>query len=509
MTDAFAPPRNTIYALASAMPARGGGAGLAVFRVSGPRADDALVFMTEPGAFARGFSARDPSLPADRRANLRALIDPATGEVVDRGIVLWFPAPNSFTGESVVEFHVHGGRAVIAAMLAALAALPFCRSAEPGEFTRRAFEHGKFDLTSAEAVADLVHADTAAQRRQALRQFDGALYRLYEDWRTILLRALAHLEAAIDFPDEDLPADVAAHALEPLDRLREEIAAHLVDRRGERLRDGVSIAIVGPPNAGKSSLLNVLARRDAAIVDAVAGTTRDVVEVHLDLGGYPVIVADTAGLRESTAAVEREGVRRARARAASADLRLVVVQAADRAGVPGEWQRVARDIATSAESWDPHTDLVVINKIDLLPDRTGLEAALGGSGADGHAPRVAWVGVSAKTGEGVAALVERLERQVAATIGEVPATIDGAMAGARAAAWQEPPPLTRARHREALERCLAALDRVADAARARPDDSELLAEDLRIAARALARITGRMDVEDMLDMVFRDFCIGK
>lgn len=489
---------DTIYALASALPARRGGAGVAVIRLSGPRVGDALVFLTEPGAFARGGSARDPALPAPRRPVVRPFLDPTTGEVIDRGLVMRFVAPRSYTGEDVAEFHLHGGRAVIDAALAALGRLPFCRLAEPGEFTRRAFEHGKLDLTAAEGIADLVGAETAAQRRQALRQVDGALGRLYEDWRIGLLRALAHLEADIDFPDEDLPQGMAEAVRPDLVALRTAIAAHLDDRRGERLRDGVSIAIIGPPNAGKSSLLNLIARREAAIVSTIAGTTRDVVEVHLDLEGYPVTVADTAGLRETVDPIEVEGVRRARARADAADLRLLVVPAAERHGQPADWSALADAARAALATWHSRTDLIVINKIDLLSDRGVLssESAAG-------VPIV----VSAHTGEGVPALLRRLGLTVAALLGDAPSG-EEAVAGAAQDRVLAPPPLTRARHREALGHCLAALDR-ALAAPARGLPAELMAEDVRLAARALGRITGRVGVEDLLDVIFRDFCIGK
>ncbi|MBV8168697.1 MAG: 50S ribosome-binding GTPase, partial [Alphaproteobacteria bacterium] len=279
----------TIYALGTPAPSRAHPGALSVIRLSGPRATDALIFLTEAQAFQRGYSARDPSLPAPRRMVVRGVLDPVSAEVIDRGLVVWFEAPNSETGENMVELHLHGGRAVIQAALAALGKLVFCRLAEPGEFTRRAFENGKLDLTRAESIADLVMAETEQQRRQALAQMDGALHRLYEDWRTQGLRALAHLEAAIDFPDEDLPAGIAEQVRGGIQQLRKEIQAHLDDRRGERLREGLNIAIVGPTNAGKSSLLNLLARRDAAIVSETAGTTRDVIEVHLDLGGWPVV----------------------------------------------------------------------------------------------------------------------------------------------------------------------------------------------------------------------------
>src|SRR5258708_22214413 len=315
----------TIYALGTPNPSRAAPGAISVIRLSGPRAPEALVFLTEPRAFERGHSARDPALPEPRRMVVRALLDPVSGEEIDRGLAVWFEAPNSETGEMMAELHLHGGRAVVGGALEAIRQLGFCRLAEPGEFPRRAFEHGKLDLTEAEAIADLVAAETDQQRRQALQQMDGALHRLYEDWRTLGLRSLAHLEAAIDFPDEDLPDGIADVVRAGISRLKAEIAAHLDDGRGERLREGLHIAIIGPPNAGKSSLLNLLARRDAAIVSEAAGTTRDVIEVHLDLGGWPVVLADTAELREASDAVEQEGVRRARARASSADLRLLVL----------------------------------------------------------------------------------------------------------------------------------------------------------------------------------------
>ena len=291
-----------------------------------------MIFLTERRAFERGHSARDPALPEARRLALRTVLDPKSGEAIDRGLVVWFEAPNTETGETMAELHLHGGRAVVGGALEAIGKLGFCRLAEPGEFTRRAFEHGKLDLTQAEAIADLVAAETDQQRKLALQQMDGALHRLYEDWRTLGLRALAHLEAAIDFPDEDLPPGIADEVRAGITQLQAEIAAHLDDRRGERLRQGISIAIIGPPNAGKSSLLNLLARREAAIVSEIAGTTRDVIEVHVDLGGWPVVLADTAGLRASGDAIEQEGVRRAQARAASADLRLLVLDAV------GDWK---------------------------------------------------------------------------------------------------------------------------------------------------------------------------
>ncbi|HZP98699.1 MAG TPA: tRNA uridine-5-carboxymethylaminomethyl(34) synthesis GTPase MnmE [Reyranella sp.] len=454
----------TIYALGTPMPSRMGPGALSVIRLSGPRAADALIFLTERQAFARGHSARDPALPEPRRMAVRSLLDPVTGEVIDRGLAVWFAAPNSETGETMAELHLHGGRAVVSAALAAIAKLDFCRLAEPGEFTRRAFENNKLDLTEAEAIADLVAAETEQQRRLALQQMDGALHRLYEDWRTLGLRALAHLEAAIDFPDEDLPAGIADEVKSGITRLAEEIAGHLEDKRGERLRDGLHIAIIGPPNAGKSSLLNLLARREAAIVSETAGTTRDVIEVHLDLAGWPVVLADTAGLRSSGDAIEQEGVRRAKARAAEADLRLLVLDAS------ADWRRAMAEITAATERWDAAHDMVVVNKSDLAP--------VEGIGV---------VALSALSGAGLPELLSRIERSAGALMQEGTA-----------------PPLTRARHRAALGEAHASLRRALVAR-----EVALAAEDLRLALRALGHITGTVRVDELLDVIFRDFCIGK
>jgi tRNA modification GTPase len=443
----------TIYALSSAP----GRAGVAVIRLSGPNAADALETLT------------GGKLPEPRVASLRRLRDDS-GALLDEGMVLWFPAPHSFTGEDVVELQVHGGRAVLAAIFAALAKLPGLRLAEPGEFSRRAFEHGKLDLTAAEGLGDLINAETEAQRKQALRQMQGALGQLYEGWRNQLIRALAHLEADIDFPDEDLPEGVAAEVKPQIARLREEIAAHLNDRqRGERLRDGLMVAIVGAPNVGKSSLLNALSRREAAIVSDIPGTTRDVIEVHLDLSGYPVVLADTAGLRESADAIESEGVARALKRAEAADLKIVVLDAT-RKTVPAETEALIDSDA-----------LVVANKADAASIPSGWEI-------NGRAV----LPISVRANTGMNALLDLLEKEVVERIG---------LTGSAT--------LTRARHREALTDCIAALDRFLRGSERHNTSAELAAEDVRLAARALGRITGRIDVEDLLDVIFRDFCIGK
>ncbi|MEJ0061905.1 MAG: tRNA uridine-5-carboxymethylaminomethyl(34) synthesis GTPase MnmE [Alphaproteobacteria bacterium] len=472
---------DTIFALASAP----GRAGVAVMRISGPLAGEAL----------RQLTGRD--LPEPRRAALREFHHPG-GALLDRGLALWFPAPHSFTGEDVAELHLHGGRAIVSGMAAALASMPGLRLAEPGEFTRRGFENGKFDLTEAEAVIDLINAETEAQLRQALRQADGALSRLYEDWRARLLRALAHIEADIDFADEDLPPGLAAARVLELSGLRAELAAHLADnRRGERLRDGYHIAILGPPNAGKSSLLNALARRDAAIVSAVAGTTRDVIELQLDLGGYPVIVADTAGLRESEDAIESEGIRRAAARAGLADLKLLVF---DGASLP--------DLDPMTLALLDDRAMMVVNKQDLIfmenakeasfptPHRGERESRLISfdekvNGMPAFAGMTTPFIISLKTNFGIEALIEALTARVAAELADT-----------------GQPALTRLRHRTALEECAAHLDR-ALAGLQEKRETALTAEDVRLAMRALGRITGSVDTEDLLDVIFRDFCVGK
>lgn len=444
----------SIFALSSG----GGRGGVAVIRVSGPDAASAL----------RRLCGRE--LPAPRRlVRVRIAGEREEGsppEMIDEGLAVWFPAPASFTGEDVVEFHVHGGRAVAAGVLEVLGRCPGLRLAEPGEFTRRAFEHGKLDLTAAEAVADLVDAETAVQRRQAVRQLGGALAEIYEGWRQRLLRSLAHIEAALDFADEELPEALQQDVRSEIQTLQSEVAAHLNDgRRGERLRDGVQIAIIGPPNVGKSSLLNLLARRDAAIVSAVAGTTRDVIEVHLDLGGYPVVVADTAGLRESEDVVEREGVRRARARAQDADLRLAVLDATS-------WPLADKQ---TLELVDENT-IVVLNKIDLKRPEGPLKV-------NGREARP----IAVSTGSGIESLMDAVKMEVARCCDSAGGAV-----------------LTRARHREALTECAKAL-----AGALAAEAIELMAEDLRLASRALGRITGRVDVEEVLDVIFRDFCIGK
>jgi tRNA modification GTPase len=535
----MSPDRDTIFALSSGRPP----AAIAVIRISGPHAGAALKALTG-------------KIPEPRKARFARLRDPQTNEPIDEALALWFPAPASETGEDVAELQLHGGRAVIAATLAALSGIDGLRPAEAGEFTRRAFENGKLDLTAVEGLADLVMAETQGQRRQALRQMQGALRERAESWRERLIRALALTEARIDFSDEaDVPADLAAPALALARGLASEIEAVLSDgHRGERLRDGLVVAIAGPPNAGKSTLLNRIARREAAIVSPYAGTTRDVIEVHLDLDGWPVTLLDTAGIRDSDDPVEREGVRRARQRAAAADLVLWVVDAsaaddssssfrgrskgltrnpdapaglASRSQTPPFRRHRNSDGASEVSPGfrapvsgrarndeDRPPTWLIRNKIDLVggagrnesntqsidktepgvrPNKTlpnMVNERLTGRNESIPGTDELIFSLSGATGEGFEALFSALTQHASVFL-----------AGA------EPALITRERQRHALEDSLAALQRVQTPEVANKED--LLAEELRTAARALGRLTGRVDVEDILDVIFRDFCIGK
>jgi tRNA modification GTPase len=438
---------DTIFALASGR----GRAGVAVIRLSGTDAFDIIAKLT------------DQPLPKIRYAAVREIYALDRSFLIDEALVILFKGPSSFTGEDVAEIHLHGGPALVEALFDQLSRLDHVRPADPGEYTRRAFEHGRLDLTEAEGIGDLVNAETHAQHQQALRQMRGALGHMYNGWREKLIVSLAHLEADIDFPDEDLPDSVAEAIRPKIKVLRQEIEQHLSDgSRGEKIREGLDVVILGAPNVGKSSLLNKLARREAAIVSDQAGTTRDIVEVHLDLGGYPVTIADTAGIREAEDQVEQEGVRRARARAEQADIRIFMT-------IPGEISPSEGEFGDLVDDQSYH----LVNKIDLSGD---------GSGSHSHK-----FSLSVKTEAG-------LDNFLTALTGNVISMLD--VSGA--------PSLTRVRHRQALEECVGAMNRFDGA-----PDPELAAEDIRLATRALGRITGRVDVEDILDVVFGDFCIGK
>lgn len=430
---------DTIFALSSGRPP----AGVAVIRISGPKA----------GAV---FDAIAGPRPAPRLASLRAVVDPSSGELLDRALALWLPGPGSFTGEDTAELMLHGGPAVVAAVLRVLASQPSLRAADAGEFSRRAFENGRIDLTEVEALADLVAAETRRAHRQAVANAGGALREVLEGWRAEIVRMMALVEAELDFADEDDVSDSASEAVwRAADSLAQRIRLQLKldSERGEIARDGYEIVLLGRPNAGKSSLLNALARREAAIVSEEAGTTRDIIEVAIDIDGWRVVLADTAGLREAEGAVEREGIRRARERAARAHL-VVWLQA------PAE--DVEPDLATGG-------DLVMFHSKD-------------DDGRHGE------TGISVRRPDGLDPLLNAIRKRLDRFAGEEPALV------------------TRERHRRLLTECADALDSAASRNELGP---ELRAEHLREAAHAIAKLTGKVDVEDLLDVIFREFCIGK
>jgi tRNA modification GTPase len=438
----------TIFALSSGRPP----SAIAIVRVSGPLAGIALVQLAG-------------KMPPPRVAT-RVLLRRADQEPIDDAVVLWFPAPASATGEDVAEFHVHGGRAVLAALFAVLAQIETMRPAEPGEFTRRAFENGKLDLTEAEGLDDLIHADTERQRRQALRQLKGLLGDRARDWRERIIEASALIEAGIDFSDErDVPAELIAPALTKMETLLDEIEEVLAAQgRSERLREGLVVAIVGPPNVGKSTLINQLARREVAIVSPHAGTTRDIIEVQLDLRGYPVTVIDTAGIRDTDDPVEQEGVRRARTRAADADLVLWLTDGSTEADPHG----------ATAPVWQ------IRNKLDLADPEEVIE----GQGVGTKAFRI-----SAKRGDGIADLIAAIIGFAEAYFGENETSL-----------------ISRERQRKLLRETADSLRRGLNVI---DEGEELTAEELRAASTTLGRLLGRVDVEDILDVIFREFCIGK
>jgi tRNA modification GTPase len=445
------PSASTIFALSSGH----GRAGVAVIRVSGPAAGVAVDAMASPR-------------PKPRYASFRRVRHPETKEILDEALVLWLPGPSTETGEDMAELQVHGSGAVIRVVLAALSTLPGYRLAEPGEFARRAFQNGRLDLTAAEGLADLIEAETEAQRRQALAQAGGVLARLYTHWRTELLEARALVEAAIDFSDEaDVAADAVAKATAKVSSLQSEIRAHLADgNRGELIREGFRVVIAGRPNAGKSSLLNALARRDIAIVSDEPGTTRDVLEVRLDIAGYPVVISDTAGLRETSGKIEQEGIRRAMARTREAELVLWLVDA------------TAPDMVVPPGIGEEATPVItVLSKADSLPGH--LHDKIPGAALQ----------VSSLTGHGLPELTAYIAEEVKTRLGGVSG-----------------PGPSQQRHRFGIESCLSALDRYLTAP---STDAELRAEDLRQAADALGRIVGVIEPEEVLGAIFGRFCIGK
>lgn len=454
--------RQTIYALASGQ----GVAGVALIRISGPRALDAL----------NKLSGRDENLKP-RKTYLRALYrDGAqkTGKL-DSAMVISFHAPHSFTGENVAELHLHGGAAIISSVLKALSNIEGLRLAAPGEFTRRAFDNGKVDLTEAEAIGDLIHAETQSQHELAIKQLDGAISRLYEDWAARLAKLLAYCEAEIDFPDEDIPENLIAKISPQILNLKDDMeAAIATSEKGRRLRNGTRITLLGAPNVGKSSLLNVFAREDIAIVTDFAGTTRDVLDVRLNIGGYAVTLSDTAGLREFLEdahghdAIEAEGIKRALKRAQTADYKVLVIDAQE------DPIRAEQFISVHADK----TCFIVVNKIDTCDIKPNIKSPNG--------QQIYYV--STVTHEGIDVLLEAIEKRLSEDFGKE----DNAL-------------LTRERHKEAVEEACRSLRR----ALSNQGEDELLAEDLRYALRSIGRITGRVDVEDLLDVIFKDFCIGK
>ncbi|MFM9889227.1 MAG: tRNA uridine-5-carboxymethylaminomethyl(34) synthesis GTPase MnmE [Rickettsiales bacterium] len=443
-------PATTIYAIATPP----GKSGVAVFRLSGPGALSSLTAL----------GVKTPLAP--RMATLVTLYEPRTPNPeprkIDTVLALTFPAPHSFTGEDVLELHTHGSRIVTRLLLDALATIPGLRLAEPGEFARRAFHHGKFDLAQAEAIADLIDADTASQHAQALRQLGGGLTARVEALRARILEPLALLEAYIDFPDEEIPDSVLAQTQTGVAALAVELDAMLADRGiGEKIREGIEIIILGAPNAGKSSLMNALARRDIAIVSPEAGTTRDLLEVQLDLGGYAVTLIDTAGLRETTSGIEAEGIRRALARAERAELKLHLVDLV-----------TSTELSSLEKLMSDKNTLLVLTKSDLATHPKMTQSASI---------------ISTSTGDGMEALISRLQSEIALRMESATS-----------------PLITRARHRESLALARDALSRF------RPDlPLELACEELRHAATAIGKITGKIAVDDVLDLVFSRFCIGK
>lgn len=446
---------NTIFALATAQ----GKSGVAVIRVSGLNATkvfDKLCDLT--------FGNKDNVKP--RYANMIKIKDIETNELIDKAMAIYFAAPNSYTGEDVVEIHTHGSMAVIDAVIENLSKIEGFKIAEPGEFTRRAFENKKMDLTAAEAVADLIEAETKAQRNQALRQMQGELKDIYDNWRSVLVKELAHLEAFIDFPEEELPDSIITSVESNISLVINGLVAHLDDnRRGEKLRNGYQIAILGKPNAGKSSLLNKIAKKDIAIVSKTAGTTRDIVQAHLDIGGFPVIISDTAGLRETEEEIESEGIKRAYDKASQSDLVIYVIDGSECCS------------NYKIENIKSENIIYVFNKIDICNDKTLPD--------DIDSNKL--IHVSVKEEDGLDNLFEKISKQVK----------EGMAFGETAA-------ITRLRHRISLKHCLDSLKRFNIYS-----DIELAAEDLRLAVRSLGKITGRVEVEELLDIIFGEFCIGK
>ena len=442
----------TIYALSTGP----GIAGIAIIRVSGKNTADVIKKIT------------GNKLPNPREATRRKFNYINTNELIDEGVLLWFPAPNSYTGEDLAEFHVHGSRAVITALHKTIAQIENCRLAEPGEFTKRAFQNGKISLLKAESIADLISSETEIQRKQALKIMSGKSSNQFNSWRAKLLKILSHVEAKIDFPDENLPKDILIDIQKTSDQVSFEIQKTLNDQKvGEKIREGFKIAIIGPTNAGKSSLLNYLSKRDVAIVSETAGTTRDVIETHLNLDGYPVIVSDTAGIRDSKDEIEQKGVKLALHRADDADLKLVIIDGN------------SNDLNKTLKDFVDENAILVVNKSDLL-----------NGDLNEKFKKHEYVLVSIKNNSNLDQLIYKIKNKLKNKF-----------------ISNEDILITRERHRQHLEHCIAYLKSFKNKKGSKEFDKA--AEDLRLATRHLGMIVGKVDVEELLDSIFNDFCIGK
>jgi len=442
----------TIYALSTGP----GIAGVAVIRVSGSNTAEVVKKIT------------GLKLPPARVATLSKFNKNGMKELIDEGVIIWFPAPNSYTGEDLAEFHVHGSRAVINAMHSTISKVKKCRLAEPGEFTKRAFQNGKINLLKAESIADLVSSETEIQRKQALKIMGGKSSDKFNSWRGKLLKTLSHIEAKIDFPDENLPQNIISEIKKTSNNVLKEIKKTLNDQKvGERIREGFKIAILGPPNSGKSSLLNYLSKRDVAIVSEIAGTTRDVIEIHLNLNGYPVIVSDTAGIRSSKNEIEKKGIKIALNRAEDADLKLVIVSAKN-----ADFTKVLKGLLTK-------NAILVVNKSDLIKGKLNSKFK-----------KYEHVLISIKKDLNLNKLITKIKSKLKNKF----TTAEDIL-------------ITRERHRQSLMNCLQHLEKFRK--NKSVQDFDKAAEDLRLATRHLGMIVGKVDVEELLDSIFNDFCIGK
>ncbi len=442
----------TIFALSSGV----GTAGVAVIRISGSDAKNVILKLTKA------------PFPSPRMATLKKINNINNSSVIDEGIVLWFPAPESYTGEDMAEIHVHGSKAVVESLLNSISKVNNCRIADPGEFTKRAFQNGKLDLLKAESIGDLISAETEIQMEQALKIMAGKNLKKFEGWRSDLLKILSHVEAKIDFPDDDLPKVILRNIKNVSKRVTDEIEKNLNDRRvGELIRQGFKIAIIGPPNVGKSSLLNYLSNRDVAIVSEIAGTTRDVIETHLNIDGYPVIISDTAGIRESKDEIEKKGIKLSLKKAEEADLKIIILD--------------LKNPYNSAflKDFAGEKSLLVINKIDLGKENLSKELS-------NYDP----VLISLKDDLNIDGLIKRIKDKLKVSF-----------------SGGENILVTRERHRKNLEDCLISLKNFNNKNNA--VDFDKAAEDLRLACRSLGKITGKFDVEEILGSIFNDFCIGK